>query len=84
MLWPQVYSHVMRMLNEYDVMLDCILLKPNMCLPGLDAPIATPEVRKPRHSSRDIVTRGGQKKTFHSEEFVPNAPAVTASMAFGG
>jgi hypothetical protein len=30
----RVYSHVMRLLNEYDVMLDGILLKPNMCLPG--------------------------------------------------
>lgn len=39
----RVYSHVFRMLNEYDVMLDCILLKPNMCLPGLDAPVASPE-----------------------------------------
>lgn len=27
-------SHVMRLLNEYDVMLEGILLKPNMCLPG--------------------------------------------------
>ena len=33
--WSErVYSHVMRLLNEYSVMLDCILLKPNMCLPG--------------------------------------------------
>jgi len=32
-----------RLLNEYDVMLDGILLKPNMCLPGLDAPVATPK-----------------------------------------
>jgi len=39
----RVYSHVMRLLNEYDVMLDCILLKPNMCLPGLDAPVASPQ-----------------------------------------
>lgn len=31
----RVYSHVFRMLNEYDVMVDAILLKPNMCLPGL-------------------------------------------------
>lgn len=31
------------MLNEYDVMIDAILLKPNMILPGLDAPVATPE-----------------------------------------
>ena len=32
----------MRMLNEYDVMLEGILLKPNMILPGLDAPPASP------------------------------------------
>eukprot|EP00983_Pelagomonas_calceolata_P109133 1159525-Pelagomonas_calceolata.AAC.3 len=31
--WSErVYSHVMRLLNEYDVMLDGILLKPNMCV----------------------------------------------------
>ncbi|PRW59176.1 fructose-1,6-bisphosphate aldolase [Chlorella sorokiniana] len=41
--WSErVYSHVMRLLNEYDVMLEGILLKPNMCLPGLDAPPASP------------------------------------------
>ena len=29
--WSErVYSHVFRLLNEYDVMLDAILLKPNM------------------------------------------------------
>ncbi|KAI7840511.1 hypothetical protein COHA_005810 [Chlorella ohadii] len=46
--WSErVYSHVMRLLNEYDVMLEGILLKPNMCLPGLDAPPASPaEVAK--------------------------------------
>ena len=33
--WSEhVYSHVMRLLNEYGVVLDAILLKPNMCLPG--------------------------------------------------
>lgn len=31
------------MLNEYDVMTDAILLKPNMILPGLDAEVASPE-----------------------------------------
>jgi hypothetical protein len=37
----------MRLLNEYDVLLEGILLKPNMCLPGLDAPAASPtEVAK--------------------------------------
>ena len=41
--WSErVYSHVMRLLNEYDVLLEGILLKPNMCLPGLDAPSASP------------------------------------------
>jgi fructose-bisphosphate aldolase class I len=41
--WSErVYSHVFRLLNEYDVMLEGILLKPNMCLPGLDAPTASP------------------------------------------
>lgn len=46
--WSErVYSHVMRVLNEYDVLLEGILLKPNMCLPGLDAPAAAPsEVAK--------------------------------------
>lgn len=42
--WSErVYSHVFRMLNEYDVMTDAILLKPNMILPGLDAPVSSPE-----------------------------------------
>ncbi|KAK9831900.1 hypothetical protein WJX81_006849 [Elliptochloris bilobata] len=41
--WSErVYSHVFRLLNEYDVMLDCILLKPNMILPGLDVPTPAP------------------------------------------
>lgn len=41
--WSErVYSHVMRLLNEYGVLLEGILLKPNMCLPGLDAPAAAP------------------------------------------
>jgi len=41
--WSErVYSHVFRTLNEYNVVLDAILLKPNMCLPGLDAPTASP------------------------------------------
>jgi len=39
----KVNSQVMRWLNEYDVMLEGILLKPNMILPGLDAPVATKE-----------------------------------------
>ncbi|CAI5504039.1 unnamed protein product [Closterium sp. Naga37s-1] len=38
-----VYSHVFRMLNEYNIILEGILLKPNMILPGLDAPNASPE-----------------------------------------
>lgn len=38
-----VYSHVMRMLNEYNVLMEGILLKPNMCLPGLDAETASPK-----------------------------------------
>jgi hypothetical protein len=33
-----VYSHVFRLLNEYNVVLDAILLKPNMCLPGEGRP----------------------------------------------
>ncbi|GAB4816635.1 hypothetical protein N2152v2_003681 [Parachlorella kessleri] len=42
--WSErVYSHVFRLLNEYDVMLEGILLKPNMILPGLDAPPASPK-----------------------------------------
>ncbi|KAK9867653.1 hypothetical protein WJX84_007745 [Apatococcus fuscideae] len=42
--WSErVYSHVFRLLNEYDIALDGILLKPNMCLPGLDAPNASPK-----------------------------------------
>lgn len=36
-------SLVFRMLNEYDVMLEGILLKPNMILPGLDVPTPAPE-----------------------------------------
>ena len=41
--WSErVYSHVFRLLNEYGVMLEGILLKPNMCLPGLDAEPAAP------------------------------------------
>ena len=43
----RVYSHVVRMLNEYNVNLGAILLKPNMILPGLDAKAASPaEVAK--------------------------------------
>ena len=35
--WSEhVYSHVFRLLNEYNVLLEGILLKPNMCLPGED------------------------------------------------
>lgn len=42
--WSErVYSHVMRLLNEYDVLMEGILLKPNMCLPGLDAEPASPQ-----------------------------------------
>jgi fructose-bisphosphate aldolase class I len=42
--WSErVYSHVFRLLNEYNIVLEGILLKPNMCLPGLDAPNASPE-----------------------------------------
>lgn len=42
--WSEyVYSHVMRLLNEYGVLKEGMLLKPNMCLPGLDAPSASPE-----------------------------------------
>jgi fructose-bisphosphate aldolase class I len=41
--WSErVYTHVFRLLNEYSVVPEAILLKPNMCLPGLDAPTATP------------------------------------------
>eukprot|EP00271_Cylindrocystis_brebissonii_P012915 TRINITY_DN32422_c0_g1_i1.p1 TRINITY_DN32422_c0_g1~~TRINITY_DN32422_c0_g1_i1.p1 ORF type:complete len:422 (+),score=76.52 TRINITY_DN32422_c0_g1_i1:108-1373(+) len=36
-------SHVFRLLNEYNVILEGILLKPNMILPGLDAPTPSPE-----------------------------------------
>ena len=36
--WSErVYSHVFRLLNEYNVQLDAILLKPNMILPGASA-----------------------------------------------
>ena len=39
--WSErVYSHVFRLLNEYHVQLDAILLKPNMVLPGADFPQA--------------------------------------------
>jgi len=42
--WSEyVYSHVMRLLNEYGILKEGMLLKPNMCLPGLDAPSASPE-----------------------------------------
>ncbi|CAM9887272.1 unnamed protein product, partial [Discosporangium mesarthrocarpum] len=36
----RVNSQVFRWLNEYNVCLEAILLKPNMILPGLDAPVA--------------------------------------------
>lgn len=39
----RVNSIVMNWLNRYDVCLDAILLKPNMILPGLDAPVAPKE-----------------------------------------
>ena len=33
--WSErVYSHVFRLLNEYGVLMEGMLLKPNMCLPG--------------------------------------------------
>ena len=35
----RTYSHVMRLLNEYNVDLSGILLKPNMCLPGGQLPL---------------------------------------------
>lgn len=42
--WAErVFSEVFRQLNEYDVMLEGILLKPAMTLPGLDAPVASPK-----------------------------------------
>ncbi|EIE21317.1 fructose-1,6-bisphosphate aldolase [Coccomyxa subellipsoidea C-169] len=46
--WSEhAYSHVFRLLNEYNVLLEGILLKPNMCLPGLDVPTPPPsEVAK--------------------------------------
>jgi hypothetical protein len=47
----------MRWLNEYDVILDAILLKPNMILPGLDAPIETKE--RVRDSYRLVVLEPG-------------------------
>ncbi|KAL2641732.1 hypothetical protein R1flu_009319 [Riccia fluitans] len=39
----RVNSHVFRFLNEYNVILEGILLKPNMILPGLDVPTPAPE-----------------------------------------
>lgn len=39
----RVNSIVMNWLNRYDVVLEAILLKPNMILPGLDAPVAPKE-----------------------------------------
>ncbi|MCO5573953.1 hypothetical protein L7F22_027731 [Adiantum nelumboides] len=39
----KVNSHVFRLLNEYNVILEGILLKPNMILPGLDVPTPPPE-----------------------------------------
>ncbi len=39
----RVNSIVMNWLNRYDVVLEAILLKPNMILPGLDAPVAAKE-----------------------------------------
>jgi fructose-bisphosphate aldolase class I len=39
----KVNSHVFRLLNEYNVILEGILLKPNMILPGLDVPTPSPE-----------------------------------------
>lgn len=46
--WSErVYSHVFRLLDEYKILLEGILLKPNMCLPGLDVPTPAPsEVAK--------------------------------------
>ncbi|KAJ7569853.1 hypothetical protein O6H91_01G097800 [Diphasiastrum complanatum] len=39
----KVNSHVFRFLNEYNIILEGILLKPNMILPGLDVPTPPPE-----------------------------------------
>ena len=37
--WSErVLTHVFRHLNEHDVMLEGILMKPSMCLPGMALP----------------------------------------------
>ena len=42
--WSErVYSHVFRLLNEYGILMEGMLLKPNMCLPGLDVPTPPPQ-----------------------------------------
>lgn len=38
-----MYSHVFRLLNEYGILMEGMLLKPNMCLPGLDVPTPPPQ-----------------------------------------
>lgn len=44
--WSErVYSHVFRLLNEYGVLMEGMLLKPNMCLPGKALPHAHPCAR---------------------------------------
>ncbi len=41
--WSErVYSHVFRLLNEYGVLMEGMLLKPNMCLPGKALPHGHP------------------------------------------
>ncbi|DBA85713.1 TPA: hypothetical protein ACH3X1_005284 [Trebouxia sp. C0004] len=55
--WSErVLTHVFRHLNEHDVMLEGILMKPSMCLPGLDAPSASP--KEVAHWTTQTMLRG--------------------------
>ena len=51
----RTYSHVVRLLNEYNVDLSGILLKPNMCLPGGQLPLCGPVT-----AAGDLHLPGGQ------------------------
>ncbi len=52
--WSErVYSHVFRLLNEYGILMEGMLLKPNMCLPGLDVPTPPPAGGGQVHGAHD-------------------------------
>ena len=53
--WSErVYSHVFRLLNEYGILMEGMLLKPNMCLPG-DSPTDCKDVFEPWVAEQSLI-----------------------------